>query len=325
MKIERQAAVEAILSAGHIPAGMELFSAGSETQLQTIYRWIDSSDVYLLLVGGRYGSVESESGLSYTELEFNYASETGKQTFSVVFDEDYLNEKIRLYGASIIERKCTDLFEAFKARVLQRTTAIVGGTESAKFRILQSLSECEKNSRLVGWIRADETVVRSCEMADTRGVAYSEFPCIPALTDNVSVGVTAGTHAKQSITLQGSWQVFLLFFIESLDISVSEWNGERHFSINEFQSRRNFAHALVAALQGYAVPNSQLWSEDFERLKAYYIESGLMLDGEGNEPFTSEAKRISRRLRIHLIDMAGQIALRDGVLPLEDPDDDIPF
>lgn len=55
---ERQAAVEAILDAGHIPAGMELFKAGNESQLKTIYKWIDQSDVYMLILGGRYGSIE---------------------------------------------------------------------------------------------------------------------------------------------------------------------------------------------------------------------------------------------------------------------------
>jgi len=34
---ERQAAVQAVLDAGHIPAGMELFKAGNRTQLETIY------------------------------------------------------------------------------------------------------------------------------------------------------------------------------------------------------------------------------------------------------------------------------------------------
>ena len=53
---ERQAAVEAILTAGHIPAGMELFAAGDESQFQAIRTWIDESDVFLLLLGGRYGS-----------------------------------------------------------------------------------------------------------------------------------------------------------------------------------------------------------------------------------------------------------------------------
>ncbi|MCY9419374.1 DUF4062 domain-containing protein, partial [Bacillus inaquosorum] len=36
---ERQVAVEAILNAGHIPAGMELFKAGDESQKETIKRW----------------------------------------------------------------------------------------------------------------------------------------------------------------------------------------------------------------------------------------------------------------------------------------------
>ena len=62
MLAERQAAVEAILRAGHIPAGMELFAAGDDSQLEAIRRWIDDSDVFLLVLGGRYGSIEPKSG-----------------------------------------------------------------------------------------------------------------------------------------------------------------------------------------------------------------------------------------------------------------------
>ena len=74
---ERQAAVEAILDAGHIPAGMELFKAGNESQLKTIYKWIDQSDVYMLILGGRYGSIENKTGKSYTQLEYEYALSKG--------------------------------------------------------------------------------------------------------------------------------------------------------------------------------------------------------------------------------------------------------
>lgn len=72
---ERQAAVEGILNAGHIPAGMELFKSGNESQLETVKRWIDESDVYLLILGGRYGVIEPESGKSYTHVEYEYALE----------------------------------------------------------------------------------------------------------------------------------------------------------------------------------------------------------------------------------------------------------
>jgi hypothetical protein len=36
LRDERQAAVSAILKAGHIPAGMELFTSGDESQMETI-------------------------------------------------------------------------------------------------------------------------------------------------------------------------------------------------------------------------------------------------------------------------------------------------
>jgi len=45
---ERQTAVEAIFSCGHIPAGMELFTAGDESQLTVIKKWIAESDVFYL-------------------------------------------------------------------------------------------------------------------------------------------------------------------------------------------------------------------------------------------------------------------------------------
>jgi hypothetical protein len=51
LRDERQAAVEAILKAGHIPAGMELFTAGSVSQLEVIKQWIRDSDIYMLILG----------------------------------------------------------------------------------------------------------------------------------------------------------------------------------------------------------------------------------------------------------------------------------
>src|SRR5215471_3135221 len=91
MVAERQAAVEAILRAGHIPAGMELFAAGDESQLETIRRWIDDSDVFMLILGGRYGSIEPKAGKSYIELEYEYALEKKKPLFAAVISDANLD------------------------------------------------------------------------------------------------------------------------------------------------------------------------------------------------------------------------------------------
>jgi hypothetical protein len=77
LKPERQAVSRAILNLGHISAGMELFPAADEDQLTFIRKVIDDCDYYVLIIGGRYGSV-SDSGLSFTESEYKYATEKNK-------------------------------------------------------------------------------------------------------------------------------------------------------------------------------------------------------------------------------------------------------
>lgn len=89
---ERQTAIVAILDAGHIPAGMELFKSG-KSKWETICNWIDESDVFLLILGGCYGSVEEGAELSYTEREYQYAMSKNKPMFEIVLQDRYLHMK----------------------------------------------------------------------------------------------------------------------------------------------------------------------------------------------------------------------------------------
>jgi hypothetical protein len=73
---ERRAVIQSVIELNCIPAGMELFPAASEEQLQFIKRVIDDCDYYLLIIAGRYGSVGAD-GISYTEKEFEYAVSRG--------------------------------------------------------------------------------------------------------------------------------------------------------------------------------------------------------------------------------------------------------
>jgi hypothetical protein len=63
LKDERQAVLRAILELDHMPAGMELFPAADDSAWQLIKDVIDASDYYVLIIGGRYGSLD-ETGLS---------------------------------------------------------------------------------------------------------------------------------------------------------------------------------------------------------------------------------------------------------------------
>lgn len=103
MKLERQQAVQEILAAGHIPAGMELFASENDKQWAVIQRWIRESDVFLILLGGRYGSIEPISQKSYIHREFEYAVSKRKPIMSVVISNKYLEKKIQdgIYTAKL--------------------------------------------------------------------------------------------------------------------------------------------------------------------------------------------------------------------------------
>src|ERR1700733_5996858 len=85
LKEERQAVIRTILEASCIPAGMELFPAADEEALAFIKRVIDDCDYYLLIIGGRYGSVD-ETGVSYTEQEYDYAVGHGLKVIALLHE-----------------------------------------------------------------------------------------------------------------------------------------------------------------------------------------------------------------------------------------------
>ena len=84
---ERSIAINTIMQLGHIPAGMEMFSATGSPQLETIKPLIDESDYYLIILGGKYGSINRKTGLSYTEMEYDYAIEHGKRIIAFVHED----------------------------------------------------------------------------------------------------------------------------------------------------------------------------------------------------------------------------------------------
>jgi hypothetical protein len=154
LKAERQAAVEAILKAGHIPAGMELFTAGSESQLNVIRGWIEQSDVYVLILGGRYGSIEPKTQLSYSEVEFDYARSIGKPFFSIVITDEAIDVRLKERGTEVIERVNEAKYRAFREKVLSQLVAFFSSPQEVRLAIFETLPQLEPQVRSGGWISA---------------------------------------------------------------------------------------------------------------------------------------------------------------------------
>jgi|GEM_PF-1267222 len=155
---ERQAAGHAILKAGHIPVGMEFFIAGKPTD-EIIEKSIKESDIYMLLIGKRYGSLKEETGISYTHWEFRYALELKKPWFALLLEEEGGTKKeISRNNRSEIEdymSLCDFVEEVEKTGNLY---ARWDDIKDIKSGIKDSLREIEdeKKEKLSGWVRSDE-------------------------------------------------------------------------------------------------------------------------------------------------------------------------
>lgn len=152
LKNERSNVIQTLMEMDCIPAGMELFPALDEEQFEFIKKVIDDSDYYLLIIGGRYGSLSNE-GISYTEMEYDYAISQGVKVIALVHGspEKLSAEKVEM--SSEAQQK----LQAFKQKVT--TNRLVKFWKDARELaglVALSLPKTIKTYPAVGWVRGNQ-------------------------------------------------------------------------------------------------------------------------------------------------------------------------
>ncbi|WP_238941970.1 DUF4062 domain-containing protein [Bacillus sp. REN10] len=175
LKEERQKAVEGILRAGHIPAGMELFTAANKKQWQVIEEWIKESDLLMLILGGKYGSIEPDSGKSYTQLEYEFALKHGIPVFAIVLNDQYLvNKKSSNISLELYEREVKEpqieKYEGFKKLVLSNIVRFVENiseiTSEVSFSLQEFVKKDDTEYKFRGWIRGSDVKQEQIQHVD---------------------------------------------------------------------------------------------------------------------------------------------------------------
>lgn len=153
LKDEREQAIKAVLEMGHIPVGMEMFSAGDEEQWQLIARQIESTDYYVIIVGHRYGS-ETEECVSYTEKEYDYAKTCGVPILGFIIDDKASWPADRVDS----DHKKKKKLDKFKCKVKSKLVQFWNGKEDLHGKISISLIKAMNTNPRVGWSRTDESI-----------------------------------------------------------------------------------------------------------------------------------------------------------------------
>jgi Domain of unknown function (DUF4062) len=151
LKEERQKVIQALMEMDCIPAGMELFPAADEEQMAFIKKVIDDCDYYLLIIGGRYGSL-SASGISYTEQEYDYAVSKGLSVVALLHERP---DEIPL-GKSEKDPGLRERLSQFRQKVSTgRLVRFWTNATELPGLVALSLSKTIKTHPARGWSRAD--------------------------------------------------------------------------------------------------------------------------------------------------------------------------
>lgn len=149
---ERKKVMEALLQMNCFPVGMEYFNASDSSQWEVIKNLIRECDYYILIVAGRYGSIEEESGKSYTQKEFEYAIEQCIPIISFVhkYPESLPGTKIEQ------EQSKRDKLEEFKSCVKKKSCKFWNNADELASQVVLGLNNEIKIHPRVGWVKADE-------------------------------------------------------------------------------------------------------------------------------------------------------------------------
>ena len=115
----RRALIFKTLKMDHIPAGMEFFHPGEPRNIEVIKQEIESSDIFVILVGARLGSViVGEDLLTYTMKEYNLAMSCKLPIIPLILnDEEYKRERDNITSDRQNEREQQRQLDDFRSKV----------------------------------------------------------------------------------------------------------------------------------------------------------------------------------------------------------------
>lgn len=152
LREERKEIIEILLNAKYVPSGMEMFSASNEDQFKYIKKIIDNCDYYVLILGGRYGSMNEGSGKSFTEMEYEYAMHKEIPILAFVHnDPDNLPSNKR-------ENENVELFKEFRKKVLSNSKMCKMWSSKSELvsNVVVSLIQIVDEYPRIGWVRGEQ-------------------------------------------------------------------------------------------------------------------------------------------------------------------------
>lgn len=297
---ERQEVMQALLELDCMPAGMELFPATSSDQWSLIKKVIDDSDYYIVILAGRYGSIGPD-GLSYTEMEYRYAIETGKPVIGFIH-----KDKTKLpSGRCESSQDGKDKLNSFEELVKTKLCRFWESPADLGSQVSRSLIRLIKEYPAVGWVRgnlvtseseAKEILQLKRMIEELEGQLASSKTTAPEGAESLSQGIDLFEfgftfYASPSLKLyEGtryqamssvSWNDIFSYVSPLMIDEISD--GELHSGINRSIAKSaRLSLESNEELEGLNILEIKMLSSYFQTVKVQFRALGLILKSEKN-------------------------------------------
>ncbi|HAM3595597.1 TPA: DUF4062 domain-containing protein [Escherichia coli] len=150
----RKKIIETVLSLYHFPVGMEMFSADDSEQWEIIRETIDASDYYVIIIWHKYGNISSE-GISYTEMEYDYAKSLNIPVLAFIRNRDVGTKAHERESNPLNEQRLNSFIEKAKANKMCNFWESI---DDLATKVAIALPKVMMRNPRVGWSRGDNLI-----------------------------------------------------------------------------------------------------------------------------------------------------------------------
>lgn len=268
-----------------------------------ITKVIDDSDYYLVILAGRYGSIGPE-GISYTEMEYRYALQTGKPIIGFLHkDKNQLPS-----GRCEADAESRQKFSEFEHLVKKKLCRFWETAADLGIQVSRSVIRLIKDSPATGWVRANAVSASAAQeilgLKRKIEVLENQLAKSKVTAPDGAAGLAQGSDlftfrfnfwassqagrlyyddheyaadAESSI----SWNALFSFISPYLIDEISDGKLKEMINLS-FTRRVKDELATQQNFNGMEIDNIDIDDADFQTIKVQLRALGLMMQSEKN-------------------------------------------
>jgi len=318
---ERKKILDVLLMADCIPAGMEAFVATDIDQFEVIKKVIDICDYYILIIGKRYGSVNPKTGISYTEMEYDYAIENEIPVLVFAIDEsiELSPEKIE----QDLEKKLK--LNAFRNKAMtNRLVSIWKTHDDLTGKIAVSIMKAKEENKRLGWMRGQEyqyseLLEQINTLRITNDKLKNENAKLSAQLTPEEISIPNLAEGEDIFTIRYSWRYNSYDCSSWHDLELKKtWNELFSMLGSCFRNGCTYTqyekYAVAAIQQDIGYGQYRLVNtNDIKRITYQFEAQGLIKSIDKNSDNGSESKYVLTKKGLEYLPIAATIKKENSV------------